>query len=194
MIAGKAAQVKIYKYRTKPISVAYAILFIAFLVTGSVPMVIIHSEGLKALPLFAWCVLFLLPVTSVLSALMFFLIWLPVGIGDEGIATFMFGKRRKFLTWTSVAKVERVRFYDSPTMRFRFEFWVHADGTRIRFDDYIDHLDRLVEKLNGYIAEHHIPAFEVDRGRETRRAPVETLADIAQGKGLDGVRAPTAKF
>ncbi|MFI4973114.1 MAG: hypothetical protein ACHP84_01085 [Caulobacterales bacterium] len=138
--------------------------------------------------------MFLLPVTSALSALMFFLIWLPVGIGDEGIGTFMFGQQRKFLAWASVTKVERVRFYDSPTMRFRFEFWIHADRSRIRFDDYIDHLDRLLERLNGYITQHHIPAFEVDRGRETRRAPVATLADIAQGKNIDGVRTPTAKF
>jgi hypothetical protein len=106
----------------------------------------------------------------------------------------MFGRQRKYLAWPSVTKIERVRFYDSATMRFRFEFWVQANRSYIRFDDYVDHLDSLLEGLNGYIAQHHIPAFEVDRGRETRRAPIATLADIAQGKSLNGVRTPTTKF
>ncbi len=156
--------------------------------------VIIPPSETRTFPFFIWFVLYTPPAMFLVGALLGFLTYRPIGIGDEGIATFMFGKQRQFLAWSAVTKVERVRFYHSPTMRFRHEFWVHADRSRIRFDDYIGHLDRLLERLNGYITEHHIPAFEVDRGRETRRAPVATLADIAQGKSLDGVRTPTAKF
>jgi hypothetical protein len=128
------------------------------------------------------------------GALLGFLLWRPISIGDEGIATLMFGKQQKLLSWSSVTQVERVKVYSRWAAKFRNEYWIYAGGSRIVFDDYIERLDRLVERLNGYITEYHIPAFEVDRARETSKAPVATLADIAQGKSLDGVRTPTAKF
>jgi len=79
-------------------------------------------------------------------------------------------------------------------MKYRIEFAIYGDNDCIRFDNYIECLERLLDKLNDQIAKYQIPVFEVDRGRETRRAPVATLVAVAQGKSLDGMRTPATKL
>lgn len=150
--------------------------------------------GAHFIPL-AWLgVLFTLPLMFLAGASLAFFAMRPVGIGDEGVATFMFGRRWRLLPWSDVKSVERIRVYDTSTLRMRSDFLVRTCGSTIRFDEYLENADRLIDKLNFYIEKYQIPAFEVDRGRETRRAPIAGVVDILQGNSQDGVRTPTTRF
>jgi hypothetical protein len=165
--------------------------------------VLLHNYRYGPIPLQAIILAYALPMIGLATALMAFWLMRPVGVGDAGIETFMFGRRYGFIDWASVARIERTLVYESFDMKFRHQVWIYSKSSRkwhytrnsrIYLDDYIKHLDRLLEELNGYILKYDIPTFDVDRRRETRRAPIFTIADMVQGKSLDGVSTPTDGF
>jgi hypothetical protein len=137
-----------------------------------------------------------MPVMSLGGVLVCYLRSRPLGIGDDGIATFMLGRRWKFIDWRSVKKVEKFRVYDSFFYEYRRVFLVSADGARIRFDDWIGDLPSLLAMLNGYVAQYRIPAFAVDRGRDTLRKISSSATDTATRKKLlnDGIRTPVTEL
>jgi len=188
----------IYRYRSARLTIMYVVTMSAFVVFACLPFYIGGRRigSLEVLPLFAWCVLFLMPAMSLGGMLVFYLRCRPLGIGDEGIATFMLGRRWKFIDWHNVKKVEKFRVYDSFFYEYRRVFLVSADGARIRFDDWIGDLPNLLATMNGYIAKYQIPVFAVDRGRDTLRGISGSAMDsIAQKKLLrEGVRTTVSQL
>jgi hypothetical protein len=164
---------------------------------------VLSSPAAHSAPLPAVITLYMLPVLFLVGAALSFWLMRPVSVSDAGIETFMFGKRYQFIDWASVTRIERELAYSSFDMQFHHTVqiynkskggWRRDKNSPICFGDYIKHLDRLLEDLNAYIVKYDIPTFDVDRRRETRRAPIFTIADMVQGKSLDGVSTPTETF
>lgn len=191
-------RLRIFKYRSQRLRIIYVVMICAVMVFGYLPFLVGFKNvgSLKILPLYAWIVLFMMPVLSIFFLALVYLRSRPLGIGDDGIATFMFGRRWKFIDWHSVKKVEKFRVYDSFFYEYRRVFLVSADGARIRFDDWIGDLPSLLTTLNGYIAQYRIPAFAVDRGRDTLRKISSSAADTATRKKLlnDGIRTSVTEL
>jgi hypothetical protein len=142
--------------------------------------------------LYVWIMMLALPVLFVLGLIIYFLKARPIGLSEEGVTNYLFGRRRKFIAWNAITKIERNRFYDTSYFMYRYEFWITANDTKIRFDDWIEDLPTLVTILNRYIAEYQIPAFSVDRGRDTlQKAP-----NVAERRKMfrDGVRTSVSSF
>lgn len=178
--------------------IIYIVMICAVMVFSYLPFLAgFKSVGsLKMLPLYAWIVLFMMPILSIFFLSLIYLRSRPLGMDDGGIAIFLFGRRWKFIDWHSVKKVEKFRVYDSFFYEYRHVFLVSADGIRIRFDDWVGDLPGLIATLNGYIARYQIPTFAVDRGRDTLRKISSSTTDIATRKKLlnDGVRTTLTKL
>ena len=160
-----------------------AVAFVAFM---SLPFYIGGGRvgSLSVLPLYGWCILFMMPVIFVGGLALLYLRSRPLGIGDEGIATFIFGRKWKFIDWPHVTKVERFRIYDSFFYTYRHVFLVYSNGARIRFDDWIDKLPTIIATLNVYIARYRIPAFSIDRGRNALHRNSSLVIDSSTRNGL----------
>lgn len=185
---------EIYNYKWRSVSHVYVLSGIGLIFFCALFFMVAHSKAASTLPFPAWFALSLMPLACAGVAFSAYLMWRPIGIDDEGITSFLPGGRRKLLRWSSIKKIDRVKFYDNSAMRNRFQFMIYADGGRIRFDDYIDHIDTLTSSLNDYIEKYQIDSFDIDRVRATRKTPASTLADVARNKDLNGVRTPTTKF
>ena len=154
----------------------------------------LHDLPSGEIPLRWALVLWLLPAMLLGGGILIFFVLRPVGITDEGIATFLFGKMR-LTAWPKISKVEKVRRYDTSTMRMKSEIRVYVGRRKVAmFNSYIDDFDRLIDKLNIYIAQYNIPAFDINQERESLLTPIAGVAELAQGKSLDGVSTPKSKF
>jgi len=88
-----------------------------------------------------------------------------VSIGDEGVTTYLFGRKVRQAPWSAVTRVEKVTFLDRQTGVNRSNFWLTLKtGRSIHFDDYLRRYSEAVDRLNTYVARYSIPAFEFDHG------------------------------
>jgi hypothetical protein len=120
----------------------------------------------------------------------------PLGANDNGVITFLFKRTWKQIKWTNINSIEKRRIYNSVFYVYRFEFVIFSERTQIRFDDWIGDLSDLIAVLNFYIKRHNIPAFSVDRGRDTLQKISRLETDRTRRRKLlnEGVRVPVAEL
>jgi hypothetical protein len=185
---------KIYTYDSPYLRVIYATFVIGIAGLSWVAYFVINGElsRNRAVSFEVWFMMCALPVVFTGGLMIYFFKARPIGLSEEGISNYLFWRRRKFIDWNAITKVEMVRFYSTSYYMYRYVFRVWGNGICIRFDDWIEDLPSLLAILNSNIAKHKIPAFSVDRGRDTLRK----ATNVAERRKMfrDGVRTPVSEF
>jgi hypothetical protein len=127
-------------------------------------------------------------VFCLLSAILFACIFLlahitysAIALEDDGVGTYAFGFRCKYVKWRDVGKIRKVREWDAPTMRYLTKFYVNTKRSSINmhtrhifgntpcqcgpivFDERIVDLRGLLNSINTYARTYHIEIVSVDR-------------------------------
>lgn len=189
---------KIYRYKSGFLNMTYVVL-----IGGVVGLVGIMTWGLWASGL--WASFFsqtpinviaglsLLPTMSLIGTVYVYFLYRPIGINEQGVVTFLRGRQRKFIAWKDVQRIEKIRSYDNLFNRYVNEYSIRSATTRIFFSEWIHDLPDLVVTINRYIVEYRIPAFFVDRGRDTLRTLAQATTSKAERQKIrreGGVRTP----
>lgn len=156
-------------------------------------MFVAISHDLAILPLMAWFILTIYFAAAMVALGYSFWVWCPTAIDEDGISKIFFG-RTSALLWKDIVNIEKINFYYRPTEKYRFKISIKSSKKTISFDDYISGLSELIEFVNRKIEQYKIPTFDIDRGDETRKAPIVLLTAVARGETLGGARKPTAKI
>ena len=170
---------------------AYGVIIVSIFVFSYLPFYVGNGDigSLSLLPLYGWGLLLLMPVAFLVGLLAYYLRYRPIGVDNDGVSTFILRRRWKFITWHEVTQIEKFRVYDSFYYRYQSVFLISARNSRVRFDDWIENPQELVDMVNEKIAEYKIPTFFVDRGRDTLAKITDLSASQEQKKLLrDGVR------
>lgn len=109
-------------------------------------------------------------------------------VTDEGVAALALGRTWRFIRWTEVSRIERIR---CPTMtewntwRNGYEFVIRGrQGDEVWFVDTITCFTGLLGALNCYVEQHHIPLVAFDRGTDTRAKIRADTSDRGQRRRL----------
>lgn len=109
-------------------------------------------------------------------------------VDDDGIAALAFGRAWKFIPWSEIAAIERIRrpmVTEWNTWREGYEFVIHGrQADEIHLIDNITCLNVLLNVLNRYIEQYHIPLVAFDRGSDTRPKIRATTPDREERRRL----------
>jgi hypothetical protein len=116
----------------------------------------------------------------------------PLEIDETGVKAMAFKRVWKFIPWSEVKQIERVRttIFTQLGWRYGYELTIIGEHDRIRLNDRILKLPRyekypaLVESLNGYIQRYAIPLAAFDRGDDTLAQVKVTMMDREGRKKL----------
>ena len=118
-----------------------------------------------------------------------------IGIDDEGIKTYYFGRWGKCLKWPEIDRIRRVYEYDPSSYRFVTRYFVHTRDSASReyflgrmlanspsprgailFDGYIVGLRRLLDRINQYARRYNVPLEATDKQKDGTKASAVSVA------------------
>lgn len=109
-------------------------------------------------------------------------------VTDEGITALAFGRTWRFIRWTEVSRIERIRcptVTNWNTWRDGYEFVIRSSqNDEVWFVDKITNLTVLLTLLNRYVEQNHIALVAFDRGSDTRAKVRATRLDRGERKRL----------
>jgi hypothetical protein len=96
-------------------------------------------------------------------------------ISERGVAASVFGVSWRWIEWSAVNKIGRVRRVDRATAK-DLPYCIHQPGGKLSvravpFDDDISGLRTLLDRINGIARRHNIPIVSVDRGADRPLSP-----------------------
>jgi len=118
--------------------------------------------------------------------------WRPIGINESGISALAFSKPWKFIPWSEIRKIEKIRMYDATSWRYSLFYHVYGQNRHIGFENGLKQMDSLLEAINSQIAKFHIDVEYIDLGTDT----LAKVTDRAERKKLwrEGVRVAQSKL
>jgi hypothetical protein len=120
-----------------------------------------------------------------------------IGIDNEGIKTYYFGRWGKCLKWREIDRIRRVYEYDPSSYRFVTRYFVHTRESApheyfmarmlansqsprgaILFDGYLVNLRRLLDRINEYARQYNVPLEATDKQNGGTKAPTVRIAAL----------------
>jgi hypothetical protein len=110
-----------------------------------------------------------------------------IELDNDGLSTYAFGYRWKYVTWRDVTSIRKVREWDAPTTRYLTKFYVNTSSSSINmhmrhifgntpfrrgpiaFDERIIDLRMMLDAINSYAQRFQIEIVSVDREADFQR-------------------------
>ena len=110
----------------------------------------------------------------------------PLVIDAAGISALANGKIWKFIAWSDVKKIERIRtiIYLQLGTRDGYEFLIVGSHDEIKLDDTISDYPVLLNTLNFYVQRYQIPLSARDKGSDTLDQIKATVKDKQERRKL----------
>lgn len=110
----------------------------------------------------------------------------PIVIDETGITALSFGKTWKFIAWSEVTRIERLRKMIILQIGYKngYEFTIVGPHAEIILDETISDFPTLLSALNFYVQRYQIPLSARDRGTDTLDQIKATVKDKQERKKL----------
>jgi hypothetical protein len=185
----KSIQSLLHIYPTRDVTPRYAVAFVGLIVFASV--ILFVALGPKTGPTFATAPVIdqmlavLSPGIWVLILVGTFLRYRPVSMDGEGVCNYVLGWRWKYISWSDVVRIQKLRSWDSFRSQNVVSYVVYGPKTRIRFQDTISGLSELLRLANSRIGSCNISVEFTDYGRDTLAKALSEISDpIERRKAL----------